>query len=193
MVCDGSWQPATVCQFATCRWSSVVLHTYTNVCGFIILEWGILLLTLLLSIYLCCLGVVMTCRSFWPPVTDQVCWTGWKLAATIMLTSHFLHKVLHEKTKCLFAIMVQKIMSTNNIDTNIDIFSGFVESRRPQSNLSMPLKVSQTFSFLFGFHLFALDWLVIMSFLLCCKSNFIPPLKTGKVYQIALNQHYFLG
>ena len=40
---DESRRPVTVCQFATCRRSSVVLHTYTNVCGVIVLERGILL------------------------------------------------------------------------------------------------------------------------------------------------------
>ena len=40
---DRDRRSVTVCQFATCRWSSVVLHTYTNVCGVIILERGIFL------------------------------------------------------------------------------------------------------------------------------------------------------
>ena len=42
---DGPWWITTTrhnCQFATCRPLSVVLHTYMNVCGVIILEWGIL-------------------------------------------------------------------------------------------------------------------------------------------------------
>ena len=43
---DGLWRIATtrhVCQFATCWQSGAVLHTYTNVCGVIFLERGILL------------------------------------------------------------------------------------------------------------------------------------------------------
>ena len=57
MFCDRSWRPVTVCQFMTCGWLSMVLHTYMNVCGIIILEWGILL-PLLSPLYLCCLQVV---------------------------------------------------------------------------------------------------------------------------------------
>ena len=42
---DGSWLLVTVCQVVTCWWSSIVLCTYIyllNVCGAIILQWGIL-------------------------------------------------------------------------------------------------------------------------------------------------------
>ena len=40
---DRSRRPVTVDEFATCWQLSVFLHTYTNVCGVIILERGILL------------------------------------------------------------------------------------------------------------------------------------------------------
>ena len=44
-------QSVTVCQLATFRRLNVVIHTYTNVCGIIIVEQGILL-------YFACLFVL---------------------------------------------------------------------------------------------------------------------------------------
>lgn len=61
-----------------CWWWSVVLHTSMNVCGVIILEQGILLLSF--TCYFCCLRVIKirhepTCHPFWWPITDQMYWT----------------------------------------------------------------------------------------------------------------------
>ena len=43
MVHDESRRPIAVCQFKTCPKLSIVLHSYMNVCGNIILEQGVLL------------------------------------------------------------------------------------------------------------------------------------------------------
>lgn len=95
---DGSRRPLKTCHFATCRRSSVVLHTCTNVCGVINFRTGstvtlfsqIILVvyglsqpstkrrpsrntfTLLSFAYLCCLHEP---SPLWPPVTDRMYWT----------------------------------------------------------------------------------------------------------------------
>ena len=51
---DLSRRPVTVCQFAECRWYSVVLYTISTACGVLILERGTF------HVYLCCWRVVAT-------------------------------------------------------------------------------------------------------------------------------------
>ena len=74
MVCDRSRQPVTVWQFVTCWRLSVAAHTYMNVCGIIILEWGILLHFFRLFICVVCRSSwpVTNCHPFWWPITDWV-------------------------------------------------------------------------------------------------------------------------
>ena len=55
----GSWLLVTVCQFATCWRSRIIVCTYMNVCGIIILEWGILL-------HFFCLFICVVCKSSRP-------------------------------------------------------------------------------------------------------------------------------
>ena len=57
---DGSQLLVTVCHFATCWQSSIILCTCMNVCGIIILEQLRNIVTLLLPVYLSCLPVVAT-------------------------------------------------------------------------------------------------------------------------------------
>ena len=74
-------RPVTVCQFATCQQSSVILHIYMNVCGIIILEWEILLH------FFACLFVLFashhnpswTVTPFGISGTDRVYWACMRL------------------------------------------------------------------------------------------------------------------
>ena len=67
----------TVCQFALCGRSSIILRTYTNVWGVIILERVILVHFFRLFICLICESSrpVTNRHPFWRPVTDRVYWT----------------------------------------------------------------------------------------------------------------------
>ena len=59
MVHDRSWRPITVCQFTTCRWSSVVLHTYNECLGHYCFRMNNIV-TFLWPVYLCYLWVIAT-------------------------------------------------------------------------------------------------------------------------------------
>lgn len=104
-VCDRSQWPITLCQFTTWWQSSVVLHTYTNVCGDTVLEWGIFV-TLLLPVYLCCLQIVMISHqpspllatSYRSGVLDMYVWDAPKhcLSWLILLSDWF--QIQNKKT-----------------------------------------------------------------------------------------------
>ena len=78
--------------------SSVVLRTYTNVCGIIILERAIFLhLFRLFPCVVCGWSRPVTNRHlFWQPVTDRVYWTcmgkGHLLHVLVVLSSFFLFR-----------------------------------------------------------------------------------------------------
>ena len=94
---DGTRRPTTVCQFSTCRRSRVVLYTFKNIFGVIILERGILLLTLLLPVYLSCLRVDVTRHKLSPlltTITDQVYGT---FMLNIWLHSRLLQLLMHKR------------------------------------------------------------------------------------------------
>lgn len=118
----------------------------------------------------------------------------WNSQQTLMLTVNFLYKVFHKTHAVSFCNHgAKEITSTNNIETNIQTTSGFAETKLPQSNPSLAHKMSGAFSFLFGsevwdwrtvisvgFHLFAVDWMVINQFSFQLQIKFYPSFKSRK-------------
>ena len=75
---DGTRRPTTVCQFSTCRRSRVVLYTFKNIFGVIILERGILLhfFRLFIRVDYGSSRHVRNSDHFRRPVTNRWYWTN---------------------------------------------------------------------------------------------------------------------
>ena len=87
-------RPVTVCQFAICRWSCVVLHTYTNLCGiFISLEREILLHFFRLFICVLC-GASLRVTNHQPfsrAVSDRVYGPRFKIQDSLFCTIYVIN------------------------------------------------------------------------------------------------------
>ena len=140
MVYDRS-RPITVCQFATYRRSSVILHTFTNVCSVIILEQGILFIsihTLLhffrLFIHVAC-GLsqpVTNCHPFWRPVTDRVYWTCMEKSFGYISVLNITNHILKSMKTSYFADFY--IITLERLDKYFTILKG--DAKREQSVIS---------------------------------------------------------